>query len=500
MSPPRREVIGDAELWLGDMREIVPALVGVDHVITDPPYEDDLHEAIGRIQRTDGHAMPKTFGFDGINADRAEVARLLKAASAGWAVVFCLAEGVRAWRDELQAAGARYDTCLAWVKPDASPRFNGQGAARGFECAVTVWCGKGHRRWNGGGRRGVFVHPVNVGRQGEHPTEKPLPLMMDLVSLYTDHGQNLCDPYAGSGTTGVACVRLGRRFVGVERDPRWFDLACRRIEAAHRQADLFVERPPKPEQASLFPRAVAAVAALALLAVASAPASAATYYGQKAPGAGLPGAQACADGAYAAAGTGEARPDNATANLSTGKGTFSGHVDGTDTDARYGARVQGNSSLSSGAKLATTKQLLTWGACKWGLDQDVTYARAVQESYWHQSQLGDQTSSSSACASFGKTAPCWQSYGILQVKASVHETTYPMSQNKTPFNIDYALAWQRACYDGDFTWLGNGYAAGDMWGCVGAWFSGNWHDAGAETYIAQVKSIVSDRTWEKAGF
>jgi site-specific DNA-methyltransferase (adenine-specific) len=234
-------------LWLGDMHEIVPALGAVDHVITDPPYEDELHEAVGRIRRNDGREMVATLGFDGINADRGETARLIAAAAAGWAVVFCLAEGVRAWRDDLQAVGAKYDTCLAWVKPDASPRFNGQGAARGFEC------GKGHRRWNGGGRRGVFIHPVNTGRQGEHPTEKPAPLMMDLVALYTDHGQLVCDPYAGSGTTGVACARLGRRFVGVERNPQWFDLACRRIEAAHRQADLFVARLPPPRQASLFP-------------------------------------------------------------------------------------------------------------------------------------------------------------------------------------------------------------------------------------------------------
>jgi site-specific DNA-methyltransferase (adenine-specific) len=166
--------------------------------------------------------------------------------------VFCLAEGVRAWRDDLQASGAKWDTTLAWIKPDASPRFNGQGAARGFECAVTFWCGTGFRKWNGGGRRDVLTHPVNIGRQGEHPTEKPLPLMSELVTLYTQPGDLVCDPFAGSGTTGIACVKSGRQFVGVERDSKWFDLAYRRIEDQIRRPDLFIERPAPLKQGALL--------------------------------------------------------------------------------------------------------------------------------------------------------------------------------------------------------------------------------------------------------
>jgi site-specific DNA-methyltransferase (adenine-specific) len=171
-------------------------------------------------------------GFAGINADRAAIASAIVKASAGWVLVFCLAEGVRAWRDVLQPAGAKWDTTLFWVKPDASPRFNGQGAARGAECAVTAWCGKGYRSWNGGGRRGVFTHCVNTDRQGDHPTEKPVSLMVELVGLYSNLGQTICDPFMGSGSTGVAAVKTGRRFIGIEMNERWFDLSCRRIEAA----------------------------------------------------------------------------------------------------------------------------------------------------------------------------------------------------------------------------------------------------------------------------
>ena len=246
----RIEQIGDCTLYLGDSLEILPALT-VDHVIGDPPYEDELHKAMGRIQRTDGREMVQDLGFDGVNGERSAIAAAAVAASAGWVILFTLAEGVRAWRDDLQAAGAKWDTTCFWIKPDASPRFNGQGPARGAECFVTSWAGKGHRRWNAGGKRGVYTHCVNTGRQGEHPTEKPVPLMMDLVQDFTQPGQVICDPFLGSGTTGVACVALGRRFIGIEQNERWFDLACRRIEEAYKQPRLFAEPEPKPVQGSL---------------------------------------------------------------------------------------------------------------------------------------------------------------------------------------------------------------------------------------------------------
>lgn len=239
-------------LYLGDCRELLPNIDSISHIVCDPPYEDELHGAMGRIRRNDGRKMVKTLGFDGINAMRAEIASLLVARSNGWIIVFTLAEGVRAWRDPIQEAGGKWDTTLAWIKPDASPRFNGQGAARGFECAITAWCGKGHRSWNAGGKRGVYTHCVNVGRQGEHPTEKPLSLMAEILSDYTKPGDLICDPFMGSGSTGAACVRSGRRFVGIETDPKWFDLSIRRIEEATKQQDLFIEKPKPAKQEAML--------------------------------------------------------------------------------------------------------------------------------------------------------------------------------------------------------------------------------------------------------
>jgi site-specific DNA-methyltransferase (adenine-specific) len=246
--------IGRARLFLGDCRDILPTL-SADHVIADPPYEDELHAAFGRkIQRNDGAHLPrsanmlKPIEFAGINADRAEIARLCVEASEGWCVLFTLAEGVMAWRDGLQAAGAKYDTCCAWIKPDSAPRFNGQGPARGFECFVTAWCASGYRSWNAGGKRGVYRHCVNgPERHGTHPTEKPRALMSEIIGDFTRYAQTILDPFMGSGTTGVAAVQMGRDFIGIEREPKYFDIACRRIEEAQKQADLFIEPAPKPK-------------------------------------------------------------------------------------------------------------------------------------------------------------------------------------------------------------------------------------------------------------
>jgi len=252
---PHVERIGDATLYLGDCREILPTLGPVDHVITDPPYEQlmhDLHEQV-KLRRTDGGSERKALGFAGINEIRESVIAEVKRINRGWLLAFCNVEGVWHWRSALVAADLKFKTTCIWVKPDATPKLNGQGPALAYECITTSWCGRGHSRWNGGGKRGVFIHPTNNSdRSGEHPTEKPVSLMRELLSLFSNPGDLVCDPFMGSGTTGVAALKLGRRFVGVEMDEGHFDLACRRIEEAHRQPRLFDEPPPKAVQDLLF--------------------------------------------------------------------------------------------------------------------------------------------------------------------------------------------------------------------------------------------------------
>lgn len=234
-------------LYQGDCREILPALGKVDAVIGDPPYEAVMQDKWGVLSRNapSSHVRHEAISFDAIDDIRPDVAAKAVEACAGWLIFFCMAEGVRAWRDAIEAAGAKYKRAMIWHKPDAMPQFNGQGPSVGFEMMVSAWCGPGYSKWNGGGRPGTFTHNKNTPGGSVHPTQKPLPLMSELVELFSFAGQTVCDPFLGSGTTGVASVKLGRKFIGIEAREDYFSIACRRIEHALSAPDLFIA-PPKP--------------------------------------------------------------------------------------------------------------------------------------------------------------------------------------------------------------------------------------------------------------
>ena len=242
-------------LICGDCVEILPTLGSVSHVITDPPYEQlmqDLHGSV-KLRRTDGGSERKTLDFCGINEIREPVIRSIKQINEGWLLAFCNVEGVWHWREALIAGGLKFKTTCIWVKPDATPKLNGQGPALAYECITTTWCGKGHARWNGGGKRGVFSHLTNnAERTGLHPTEKPVSLMRELVTLFSNPGELVCDPFMGSGTTGVAAVRAGRSFVGIEKNPVYFEIALSRIQKALNAPDMFVEAPKPAKQEAML--------------------------------------------------------------------------------------------------------------------------------------------------------------------------------------------------------------------------------------------------------
>jgi autotransporter family porin len=166
-------------------------------------------------------------------------------------------------------------------------------------------------------------------------------------------------------------------------------------------------------------------------------------------------------------------------------------------NARFAARIDGDFT-------GTTDEIIQWASCKWGFDEDITRARAVAESFWQQSASGDVTSNGSTCAQIGKSAPCAESYGLLQVRFTAHAGTYPRAAESTAFNVDYTLANTRACFEGDLTWLNtvehNGtYSAGDLWGCIGTWFSGRWY-VGSQDYISRVQGHLASKPWLRPGF
>lgn len=245
----RVETIGRATLHLGDCLEILPTLGVVDHVICDPPYEARIHlaKASEADLRNDGGTKLAPIDFECIDPIRADVVRLSAAVCKGWFIAFCTPEGVARWADEINASPMKYKRACVWIKPDSTPQFNGQCPAMGAENFIVAWAGAGHSRWNAGGKRGVYTHLVNnAERTGLHPTEKPRKLMAEIIKDFTNPGQLICDPFMGSGTTGVAAVQLGRKFIGIEKDPKYFELACDRLDKAQRQGSLFEEAVAPP--------------------------------------------------------------------------------------------------------------------------------------------------------------------------------------------------------------------------------------------------------------
>ena len=252
--------IGDATLYCGSCEEFLPLIQPVDCVITDPPYEIEAHTLQRRVQReTIGNkkrrVSSETLPFTSIDAElRVSVSQHICRLSRGWALVFCQVEGVLSWKEALEAAGAKYKRTMVWVKPDAMPQFSGDRPGMGYESIVAAWCNPGRSVWNGGGRTGVFTCNKNDGRgKVPHPTTKPRRLMSELVRLFSNEGGTILDPFMGSGTTGVAAMGLGRKFVGIELDPAYFDIACRRLEEASRNLSLpgLYKPQPRPQQTTL---------------------------------------------------------------------------------------------------------------------------------------------------------------------------------------------------------------------------------------------------------
>ena len=227
--------IGNCRLILGDAMALMRGLGSVDHIISDPPYEQSLHDAknSGRALRTDGGAELPGLEFASIDAIRGDFTDLSAGLCRGWFIAFCTVEGTARWADVINPSPMKYKRACIWLKPDSTPQLNGQGPAQGAECFVTAWCGSGYARWNAGGKRGVYTHLTNPpDRHGGHPTEKPWRLMRDILLDFTNPGEVILDPFMGAGTTLVAAALTGRRAIGIELNPDYFAVAEHRVRKA----------------------------------------------------------------------------------------------------------------------------------------------------------------------------------------------------------------------------------------------------------------------------
>ena len=226
----RIEQIGDCTLYNADCMDVMPSLTGVDALLTDPPY--GIGENHKKVASRGKLAAPKDYGEFSWDEQPASPAHI--------------AEMQRLSRSQIIFGGNYFElgptSCwLVWDKE------NGDNDFADCELAWTNLRKAVRRinwRWNGMIRKG---HEDRF-----HPTQKPVGVMEWCIGHLPANAQTILDPFMGSGTTGVACVNLGRKFIGIELEPKYFDIACKRIEEAYRQPRLFEEPAPKPVQEKLF--------------------------------------------------------------------------------------------------------------------------------------------------------------------------------------------------------------------------------------------------------
>ncbi len=230
---------GRIRLWCADCLDILPEIEpgSVDAVVTDPPYE--ITASGGGIGATRKY-LNDTEGFTDCGFDYGILSRF-----PNWMCFGTLRQVPKL----IEAAGVRRWMLITWNKPNPCPLVCGNYLPD-TEYIVHAWS-RGGLHGDASDKRRYFLHPLGDKQHGEHPNEKPLTLMEKLLRTATPRGGLCCDPFMGSGTTGVACVRLGRRFIGVEKERKYFDIACQRIEAELNRLRLF-EPAPKVVQRSLL--------------------------------------------------------------------------------------------------------------------------------------------------------------------------------------------------------------------------------------------------------
>jgi hypothetical protein len=189
----------------------------------------------------------------------------------------------------------------------------------------------------------------------------------------------------------------------------------------------------------------------------------------------------------------ESRPANAAANAYRPTAAELNLFRNGQTD-RYGRTALQYHALTAyvtGGFSGSTDEILQWVARKWGIPEDVVRAVAANESSWSMSQLGDLLNG------------VYESLGIMQIKwrsTGLHQGTDPLRWKSTAFNADYWGAVVRYYYDGLCDWCGAGYAAGQAWNSIGAWYNPSPWGAASQTYQDHVRERLAQRPWAQAGF
>ena len=229
----REEKIGDAHLFLGDCLEILPTLPKVDAVVTDPPYSSGGFQESGKSAGSIGTRGDEVIWMDSLSSrgySRLITRALRSVRSAKEFYVFTDWKMWQGTSDCFEDSGIRVRNMLVWDK-----QRMGMGMPwRNQHELVCYGMRRSEKRLSG-----KYGNVLKANRSGnaEHPTEKPVDLMEILLRGSVEG--SVLDPFMGSGTTGVACANLGRKFIGIEIEERYFDIACERIAAAYAQGRLF---------------------------------------------------------------------------------------------------------------------------------------------------------------------------------------------------------------------------------------------------------------------
>jgi site-specific DNA-methyltransferase (adenine-specific) len=225
----RVEVIGNATLYLGDCRSIVPTLPRADLVVSDPPYR---LTSGGKNGSGPSGGWMGDYVNDGApvicDITWSEIARVVAAALVDNADAYLFAndKNVRPMLDAAHEAGLGFHNLLVWDKVNATAN---RWYMKNVEFVAYLWKGNARTINNPSSKQLIRAPQVD---ETKHPTEKPVGLCRHYIENSSAPGDLVLDPFMGSGTTVVAALRAGRRAVGVEQDPQWFDVACRRVERA----------------------------------------------------------------------------------------------------------------------------------------------------------------------------------------------------------------------------------------------------------------------------
>lgn len=233
--------IGECTLYRGDCLEVLPTLEPVDAVVTDPPY--GIGYASSRTTRLGGGPRKNkaSFGADVLDTSwLTDAYRVLRPDTPVY--VFTRWDVLNEWKQAIEAAGFVVVQRLVW---DKAHWKMGDLRYYGSQLEDVLFCRKGTPTMHYQKRRGNILRYSSSWLpegQYDHPTQKPERLMADYILDGTQDGDAVLDPFMGSGTTGVACVKTGRKFIGIEIDPAHFATACRRIESAYAESPLLTTK------------------------------------------------------------------------------------------------------------------------------------------------------------------------------------------------------------------------------------------------------------------